>query len=277
MNLTKQEILFQTKKKLFLNFHGEHTSIFSGNGIDFKEIRQYTTNDDIRHINWKNTAKTKQPSVNIYNETKQLNIVLLYLNSGGLDFGDKKSKKDIATEVITALSFATISNNDMLTTIFYDESNIKFFKPTKHKSIVDINYDVATNIKSLGKTIDYNHLNWYILNKLKKKSLIFIIGDFLDFKDFSQISEKHEIYCIVIRDKKEENLNLLGQYNIIDTNTLKEYDINIDRKSITNYNKQMKNYDNKLFSHFKKYKINYQKIYTNDNSIEKLKILVKGY
>ena len=275
MNKTLNEIIVKTKRKLFLNFFGEHNSIFSGNGLDFKEVREYNTNDDIRHINWKVTAKNQSPSVNIFNETKQLNIVLVYLNNGGLQFGTHKSKKDIAIEVLSSLGYATINNNDMLSTIFYSEKETQFTKPTKHKSIIDINYETASQLNPMGNNINYENLNKYLLNKIKKKSIIFLIGDFLEFGDFSLLASKHELYCTIIRDKSEESLNLIGEYNVIDSSTLNEKNLTIDKKSINNYNQLMIEHDNKLFQHLKKNRICYEKIYTSDDVIKKLNYLTR--
>ena len=274
MQKSLNEIILKTKRKLFLNFFGEHNSIFSGNGLDFKEVREYNTSDDIRHINWKVTARTQSPSVNIFNEAKQLSIVLVYLNTGGLNFGEEISKKDIAIEVLTSLGYATINNNDMLTTVFYSQKDMTFHKPSKHKSILEINYEKATNLDPLGNTIDYENLNTYLLNKIKKKSIIFLIGDFLEFGDFASLAAKHELYCIILRDKAEENLNFMGEYNFIDNSTLDEQNIAIDKKTINNYNKLFMKQDNKLFKHLRNNNIHYQKIYTSDVVIKKLNLLM---
>ncbi len=268
--INKNEIILKTKKKLFLNSFGEHNSTFNGNGIDFKEVREYNTSDDIRHINWKVTARTMKPSVNIFNETKQLNIVLVYLNSGGLGF---ESKKDIAIEALTSLGFSAISNNDMLTTIFYSDKNIQFYKPSKHKSIIDINYDTAQKLDPIGNTIDYKKLNQYLLNKIKKRSIIFLIGDFLEFVDFTLLSSKHELYCVILRDKKEEELELFGEYNFIDNSTFEEINLDINKKSITEYNTLFKDKDDKLFNHLKSNGISFKKIYTTCDVVSKLSLL----
>ena len=151
MNQIKKELLLKTKKKLFLNISGHHNSVLSGNGLDFKEVREYNTGDDIRHVNWKVTARNLTPSVNIFDEDKQLNIVICYLNSGSLFFGSNKSKQDVAVEVLTTLGFSTIYKNDTLTTIFFSEDEDKFLKPTKSKAIVDINFDTAYSQNPLGK------------------------------------------------------------------------------------------------------------------------------
>ena len=100
----KIKLDIRTKRNLFLNTTGEHKSVFNGDGLDFREIREYDTSDDIRHINWKVTARRGTASVNIFNEDKQLNIVLVYLNSGSLYFGSIKSKQDTAIEILNLLA-----------------------------------------------------------------------------------------------------------------------------------------------------------------------------
>jgi len=271
----KEELFLRTRKKLFLNIQGEHNSIHSGNGLDFKEVRQYVTGDDVRHINWKVTARNLIPSVNTFNEDKQLNIVLVYLNSGSLYFGSNRSKQDTAVEILTTLGFAALNKNDTQSCIFWDNDLYKFHKPTKHKNIVDINFDTAYEASLLTKSIDYDKLNIYLLNKIKKKSIIFIIGDFLELPDFNKIGDKHEVYCTVVRDKLEENLSLIGDFNINDTNSNMTKSITLTKRSTMKYNQMMKDYDIRLFSHFKQSSIKAQKIYTHDDVIIKLRKLVK--
>ena len=268
--MTKQEIIVQTRKKLFLNIFGEHNSDYGGNGLDFKEIKEYTSDDDVRHINWKRTAQTQTACVNSYIETKQLNVVLVYLNGGSLEYGVQKQKREIAKEVLTSLSFAVTRNSDNLTTIFYNDGEDKYLQTTKSKTIVDINYDLASSIKHLGNKIDYTNLSHYLLHKIKQKSIIFLIGDFLEDIDLSFLASKHEVYCVIVRDKSEENLNLKGNFSIKDTTTLLTSLINIDKQTSKKYNALIKQHDNKLQNHFKKANIRYVKIYTNDDTIGKL-------
>lgn len=275
--IDKNSILLQTKKKLFSTLIGEHNSIFSGNGLEFKQLREYTTNDDIRHINWKKTSKSLEPSVNIFDESRQLDIVLVYLNSGSLYFGTKQSKQTSAAEVFISLSKAVVLNGDLLTSVFFSKDVDIFHKPTKDKSIVDINLETIKSLKTLENEIDYNKLTNYLLHKIKKKSLIFLVGDFLDFDEnsfLSKASYKHEIYCAIIRDVMEEDLNLMGEFDFIDTNTNISKSINLNKKTIQKYNKAMKEYDDNLYKYLNANNIKYQKIYTHTNSVDGVKALV---
>lgn len=275
--INKNEILLKSKKKLFLNLTGIHNTIFSGNGLEFKELRGYTTSDDIRHINWKVTSRSLNPTVNIFNEDKQLNIVLVYLNSGSIYFGSVRSKQDTMVETLLSLTQAGILSNDMVSTIFFSEDEDKFYKPTKHKSIIDINLDTAYDENPIGKSINYEKLTHLLLHKIKKKSLIFMMGDFLDFEDkinFNFIASKHEVYCAIIRDKFEENLELSGEFNIVDTNSNDEQNIFLTPTTIKKYNETLKKYDKALYEYFDSCKIKYEKIYTCDDVQDKLNKLV---
>jgi len=272
----KANVNIKSKKKLFLTTAGEHTSLFSGDGLDFKEIRQYVSGDDIRHINWKVTARKRDTNVNVFNEDKQLNIVLVYLNSGSIYFGSHKSKQETMIEVLSILGNSALKKNDLLSSLFFSNKEDKYLKPSKHKKMLDINIDTALSLDPLGSDIDYDKLSHYLLSKLKQKSLIFIIGDFLKIPNFLALGRKHEVYCAIVRDKLEENLSLSGEFNFIDTNSGENKEIYLDENSIKKYNTLMKEHDKKLFTLLKKANIKFQKIYTHENSFKQLSKLVRG-
>jgi uncharacterized protein (DUF58 family) len=266
----------KSKKKMFSNLIGEHNSTFGGIGLDFKDLREYSSGDDIRHINWKVTAKTMTPAINEYNEDKQLNIVVVYLNSGSIYFGTKKSKQETMIEALGSLGYSAVSKNDMLTTLFFSEDEEKFFQPSKHKGVIDLAIDTAIDLKMLGKEINYKKLNQYLLNKIKKRSIIFIVGDFLEYGDFRLLGIKHEVYCTIVRDRLEEDLKLFGEFNFVDTSSNDNENIFIDEASAKKYNQLLKQHDKQLFTHFKQSNIKYTKIYTDESVISKLSQLIKG-
>jgi uncharacterized protein (DUF58 family) len=265
----------KSKRKLFLNTAGEHSSIFNGDGLDFKEIREYDTGDDIRHVNWKVTARSGTPSVNIFNEDKQINIVLVYLNSGSIQFGTNRSKQDTMVDILRLLSNTAIKKNDLLTTVFFNETEQKYYKPTRKHNIIELISKSAYDLENIGHGIDYKALEFYLLKKIKSKSLIFVIGDFLELPSFKMLSKKHEIYCAVVRDKLEEDLKLTGEFNFVDTVSMDEDKIYLDDSSCEKYNKLMKEYNQTLYSYFSKHKIRNQTIYTSDDVIKQLYKLLK--
>jgi len=272
----KANLNIKSKKKLFLNTAGEHTSLFSGDGLDFKEIRQYASGDDIRHINWKVTARKRDTNVNVFNEDKQLSVVIVYLNSGSIYFGSHKSKQETMIEIMTTLGNTVIRKNDLLSTLFFSTKEDKFYKQSKSSKILDININTALELDPLGQSVDYNKLSHYLLGKIKQKSLIFIIGDFLEIPNFMALAKKHEVYCAVVRDKLEENLSLSGEFNFVNTNDGTNKEIYLDENSIKKYNTLMKEHDKTLFSHFKKSSVKWNKIYTHEDSFKQLLKLVRS-
>ena len=276
--LSKEEIILRTKRKLFLHQHGEHESIFSGRGMDFREIREYSSDDDIRYLNWKITARVGKPYINTYNETKQIHIVAVYLNSGGISFGEPKPKSDTAREALVSLSYATVHNHDSLSTLFYSESRQQWYPPSRHRAVVDNNFDRASQIESIGEQIEFSNLSREILQKLKRKSIIFLIGDFWDFGsdvDLGGLADRHELYCIIIRDRAEETLSLRGRYQISDTSSYNSQLLDIDSATATRYATLVEEHDAMLTRHLAKHRISYTKIYTHDDTIDRLARLMR--
>ncbi len=264
--MKKNQIVIETKRKLFANRVGNHSSIFGGSGIEFKDIRAYTTSDSARHINWRKSTKDSV-KVNTFNEDRELNIATVFLNSGSLNFANKKAK---AIETLTALSFASVYAKESLSTIFFNNKEQLFLKPTKKAEAVDINYQFANTLKCQS-SIDYEELTKYIFHHIKRRSIVFIIGDFLDEVNLQEISKIHETYCLIIRAKAEENLELLGELNIKDLNSNELTQLNIDKRSQKVYNKLFKEQDSKLLTHLHSCQIKFTKIYTDDNSVNKIK------
>ncbi len=276
--LSKEEIILRTKRKLFLHQHGEHESIFSGRGMDFREIREYSSDDDIRHLNWKITARVGKPYINTYNETKQIHIVAVYLNSGGISFGEPKPKSDTAREALVSLSYATVHNHDSLSTLFYSESRQQWYPPSRHRAVVDNNFNRASQIESIGEQIEFSNLSKEILQKLKRKSIIFLIGDFWDFGsdvDLGGLADRHELYCIIIRDRAEETLSLRGRYQISDTSSYNSQLLDIDSATATRYATLVEEHDTMLTRALTKHHISYTKIYTHDDTIDRLARLMR--
>ena len=275
---TLASIMLRTRKKHLHILHGEHESIFGGRGLEFREVREYSNEDDIRHLNWKITARTGTPMVTLYNESKQIPVVLVYLNSGGLLFGEYRSKKETATEVLTSLSYATLSNHDTLTTLFYADGQVQWMPPGRHQGIATVNYTTAQALDPLGHRIDFAPLSREIMQKIKRKSLIFLIGDFWEFtekNDLGKLAFFHELYCIVIRDRNEETLTLRGSYEITDPLTRKTHTLHIDTQDAARYHALAKTHDRMLQKHFDQHQIAFTKIYTDEDAIDKLAQFVR--
>ena len=270
--MSKKNLKIVSKKRLFSKLQGEHTSPFSGSGLEFLELREYSIFDNAKHINHKRSATSNTPLVNIYSEQRELNIVVVYLVSGSLEY---KTKKEIARDITTTLSYSATKFKERLNLLFFSKKEELFFESIKHNISFDLSFESASSIEHFGKEINYNRLISFLNNHFKEKSLIFLIGDFLDSNiNLAPLSFKHELYAILVRDKSEEELKALGEKELKDPITLKVKRLFISKSTANSYNKALQKQDKKLFENFNKYNIKYTKIYNQNTILKQLKRLL---
>ena len=269
MNSKTNEIIIKTKKRLFGANIGRNVSAFKGDGLDFREIREYNYGDDVKKINWKVTAKSggNKLFVNEFNQERELNIVFLFMISGNIYFGSSRSKQETMAEALSMLSFAALLEDNKVTTIFFSDKLEQFFKPTKNINSPYLTVDYAINLNPIGKRADYKSAFEYLNNTIKQRSLIFIIGDFYEDIDISMLL-KHEVYCVVVRDSFEENPNFDSEVELQDLVT--EEIAKVDKSLIDDYKKAIKMHDNRLFEEFDNYNIRFTKLFTNEDIYFKL-------
>ncbi len=271
-----KKILIKTKKQVFSEIAGNNPSLLKGDGFEFVELREYTNEDDIRHINWKVTAKLQKPFVKLYAQEKELNIILIPLLTGSVYFGKEKLKQELIAEISAILSYSALKNSDRVSAYFYAKELEEMIKPTKKIFAVNLLVDKILNYHTLHREIDYKKLTDFLLNKIKRKSVIFLIGDFLGEFNFSTLSKKHELIAIIVRDELEENPPIFGNINLIDPNNFKSETINFDENTADRYREMIRENDKTLYKHFKKYHIRFTKIYTKDEPFIKLIRLFRG-
>ena len=271
-----KEILLKVKKKVFTGNLGNTLSTFKGTGLDFSEIKDYAIGDDVRAINWKSTAKGLGVKVNLFNEERELNVVVAYLASGSINFGTKRLKQDAMAEVLGYLGYSALKNSDNLTTLFFHENLEKLFKPTRKLGILEDLIGHALSLDAVGHSVDFDNFCDFINSNIKKRSLILLIGDFYGDVDISKISHKNEVYALIVRDRFEENPTFSGDISLVDPVSLSEDDLSLDSSSLKEYKKVLEEQDNALFEHFLAHKVKYGKIYTDDDIYMRISQITKG-
>jgi uncharacterized protein (DUF58 family) len=262
-------IIIKTKKRIFGDLLGRNLSKFKGNGLDFREFREYVYGEDSKKIDWKASAKINKPLVKEYDEERELRIIIAVLKSGSLFFGGKKLKTETVAEIIAALGLSALSQDNKIECVFLGK-NKKIFKPTKNKKSVYAFVEYALNAKYLGEDYTQNDIDF--LNGFKK-SLLFLIGDFHKLVDITSI--KHETYVINVRDMLEENPNFEGFVEIVDPVNLNSVNVNFTKTSVSKLKKQIEKTEAHLLRQCKKFKIPYTKIYTHEEPVYKLIRLVR--
>lgn len=204
-------------------FSGEYHSAFKGRGMAFSEVRQYQPGDDVRTIDWNVTARFNEPFVKVFEEERELTVMLVVDVSASKDFGtNKQFKKDLVTELCAVLSFSAIQNNDKIGLIFFSDRIEKFIPPKKGKS-----HTLRIIRELLEFTPEHNNTNiaqalQYLTSAIKKRSIVFVISDFLDsnFETALRIAaKKHDIVAIRIFDERERMLPDVGLMRVRDAET----------------------------------------------------------
>ena len=276
MQQVAKEILLRARKDVFSGNLGDHLTTFKGDGLDFREIRDYDHGDDIRKINWRASAKGAGLKSNVFNEERELNILLAFMVSGSLNFGSIKLKQEVASEVLALLSFSALKGHNRLQSQFFSDKSERFFEPTKGDSIIYNIVESAIEIDTLGKEVDYSEFCEFVNSVVRKKSLIFMIGDFYGDIDLSSISHRNEVYAIIIRDRLEEMPFINGEFNLIDTNSLESSEVSLTKGVAKEYQKLIEQHDNKIKEHFIEHQIKFGKIYTDEDIYLRLLEIVKG-
>lgn len=271
-----KEITIKAKRNIFNTNIGSQLTSLKGEGLDFKEIKEYAYGDNIKNINWKATAKSNDLKVNVFDETRQLNIIVAFMISGSMKFGSVKIKQDIATEIIALLGFSSARNKNLLFPIFYSNKNEILYEPTFDDSIIYKVVKDALEIECVKKDVDYSGFCEYVNTFMKQRSIIFVIGDFYGDVDLSQISYNNDVYALNVRDRLEEYPLLNGEYDLVNPNTFENNEFYLTKSVANKYKKLLEEQDMKLEEHFLQHQITYGKIYTDDDIFLKLLQIIKG-
>ncbi len=204
-------------------FAGEYHSAFKGKGISFSEVREYQYGDDIRNIDWNVTARFDHPYIKVFEEERELTVMLLIDMSGSGNFGTKGSfKRDIVTEIAAVLSFSAIFNNDKIGVVFFSDAVEKFIPPKKgRKHILRIIRELI-DFEAKSKKTNLDEPLRFLTNAIKKRCTAFILSDFLvpDFEEALRIaSSKHDIVALKISDPVETEIPDIGLIKVSDSET----------------------------------------------------------
>lgn len=204
-------------------FAGHYHSAFKGTGLAFSEVREYSYGDDIRAIDWKVTARFNHPYIKLYEEERELTVLLLIDVSASNRFGTRQHlKTDLITEIASVLAFSAIINNDKVGVIYFSNQVEKFIPPQKGSTHI---------LRVIRETLDFQPKNKltaiksaveFLLNAIKKSSIVFILSDFID-KDYEPslllAAQKHDLILLKIEDPKEKELPPIGYVHLTDPET----------------------------------------------------------
>lgn len=204
-------------------FSGEYHSAFKGRGMAFSEVREYIPGDDVRTIDWNVTARLNTPYVKVFEEERELNVVLLVDVSSSQNFGTfQQMKKELVTELCAVIAFSASTNNDKIGVIFFSDRIEKFIPPKKGKSHILRIIRELINFQPQSKGTDLTVALKFLTNAIKKKSIAFVISDFYadNFSDALKIANrKHDVVALRVFDKAEYEMPKIGLVKMKDNET----------------------------------------------------------
>ncbi len=217
-------------------FSGEYSSAFKGRGMSFSEVRNYFPGDDVRTIDWNVTARTNEAHVKVFEEERELTVMLVIDVSRSSLFGtSQQMKNEFITEVAAVLAFSAIHNNDKVGVIFFSDKVEKFIPPKKGKQHILRIIREMLDLEPESKGTDLGVALRYLNNIVKKRSIVFILSDFLT-KDYEQplriSAKRHDIVGIRIHDQREAELPNVGLINMTDAETGRDLWIDTSDKSL---------------------------------------------
>ena len=257
-------------------FAGQYHSAFKGRGMIFSEVREYQYGDDVRDIDWKVTARYNRPYVKVYEEERELTVMLLIDVSRSLTFGSSTMiKRDMVAEIAATLAFSAILNNDKIGVIFFSEEVEKFIPPRKgSKHILYIIREIL-GFKPKNKGTEISVALRYLTNAIKKRCTAFLISDFIDPDDYKQslriANRKHDVVAIQVYDKLSTNLKPIGLMKVKDPETEEETWIDTSSQKVrSEYSTLWNKRQGEMHDAFRQSGVDYVSVSTDDDYVKSL-------
>ena len=257
-------------------FAGKYHSAFKGRGMAFSEVRAYQYGDDVRDIDWNVTARTGNPHVKVFEEERELTVMLLIDVSGSLDFGTRAEiKRDVVTEISATLAFSAIQNNDKIGVVFFSDKVEKYIPPKKGRKHILYSIHEMLDFKPQSRKTDISCALEFLVSALKRKCTAFLISDFYARKSFEKqmmiCSNKHDVVAIQVFDPFAKTLPDVGLMKIMDLETEHEMYIDTSDKKLRNaHSKYWQEREQELESLFKRSNVDSVAIATNEDYVKSL-------
>lgn len=262
-------------------FAGEYHTAFKGRGMTFSEVREYQYGDDIRNIDWNVTARHNRPYIKIFEEERELTVMLLVDVSGSRNFGTvSRLKKNQITEIAAVIAFSAIQNNDKIGVIFFSDKIEKFIPPKKGRTHILHIIRELIDFTPENKQTDIANALEYMTNSIKKRCTCFVLSDFMDDHKFehalSIANRKHDVVALRIYDPRENELPPVGLMYLTDAETGEQMWVDTsDRQLRNDYRKYAFEREKELDGSFKRAGVDVASIRSDEDYVRTLMNLFK--
>ncbi|MDO4159966.1 MAG: DUF58 domain-containing protein [Prevotellaceae bacterium] len=257
-------------------FAGQYHSAFKGRGMAFSEVREYQYGDDIRDIDWNVSARFHRPFVKVFEEERELTVMLMIDVSGSLDFGTQQmTKKEMVTEIAATLAFSAIQNNDKIGVIFFSDKIEKYIPPKKGRKHILFIIREMLDFQPESKKTDVKNAVEFLTGVLKRRCTAFLMSDFYVHDDFTNAlticNRKHDVVAVQVYDNRAKELPNVGLMRVRDAETGHEMYIDTsDRRLRKAHNAYWMNRQKMLDDIFNKSNVNKISIATNEDYVKSL-------
>lgn len=262
-------------------FAGEYHSAFKGRGMTFSEVREYQFGDDIRDIDWNVTARHNKPYVKVYEEERELTVMLLIDVSGSRNFGAVgEEKRQMIAEIAATVAFSAIQNNDKIGVIFFSDKVEKFIPPKKGRKHILFIIRELLDFTPEHRNTDIGVALRYLTDAIKKRCTTFLISDFIDSHDYKQAlsiaNNKHDVTAIQVYDKRDSQLPDVGLMRVMDLETGQDRWINTSSKKVRQtFNKWWYERQQVMIDRFNRSRVEFSSIATDEDFVKALMALFK--
>ena len=262
-------------------FAGQYHSAFKGRGMAFSEVREYQFGDDVSDIDWNVTARFHRPYVKVFEEERELTVMLLIDVSGSLDFGTQKQmKRDMVTEIAATIAFSAIQNNDKIGVVFFSDKIEKYIPPKKGRKHILYIIREMLDFQPESKRTDVKQAVEFLSSVQKRRTTAFILSDFFVRSNFMQslqiANRKHDVVAIQVYDQRAKELPDVGLMKVVDAETGHEQYVDTGSKKLReSYRKYWMNRQSELSEIFNKSNVDNISIATNDDFVKALLLLFK--
>jgi uncharacterized protein (DUF58 family) len=262
-------------------FAGQYHSAFKGRGMAFSEVREYQYGDDVRDIDWNVTARFHRPYIKVFEEERELTVMLMIDVSGSLDFGTQRQmKRDMVTEIAATIAFSAIQNNDKIGVVFFSDRIEKYVPPKKGRKHILYIIREMLDFQPQSHRTDIKQALEFLTSVAKRRCTAFVLSDFYDTQDFLQplqiANRKHDVVALQVYDIRAKELPNVGLIRVVDAETGYEQYIDTSSRQLRQaHERYWRNAQEKLKDTMSKSNVYLVSIATNDDYVKSLLMLFK--
>ena len=263
-------------------FAGEYHSAFKGRGMSFAEVREYQVGDDVRDIDWNVTARTNRPHIKVYEEERELTVMMLVDVSGSLKFGSEmRTQRELVTEIAATVAFSALQNNDKVGMILFSNKIEKYIPPKKGRKHILYIIRELLDFEPTGQTTDIRVGLEFLMQVQRRHCIGFLLSDFIDAPEFEQqlsiARHKHDLIAVKVYDQRMKELPNVGLMKVQDAETGASVFVDTSSKAVREHHSIWWNNEvEKLDVAFRRCKVDYVSVGTAEDYVKPLQLLFKS-